>query len=166
MTALDLTSGYATAGYWSAPDDGWLGVGGALETYNLPNCFYYPQSPVRYTNITVTDRFGTVMPSSWTKTLGPNDTPSCGRDLVSSGSTVTIQENSLSASISGPTSVDTGISCDYSVGAFGGFGGYTYLWSTDGTITDGQGTAAVDVTFGSDGSHSVEVQVTDSQGAA
>jgi len=61
--------------------------------------------------------------------------------------------------------VNTGNSCSYSANSPGGFGGNTYSWSTDGTITDGQGTSAVYVTFGTDGSHSVEVQVTDSQGA-
>jgi hypothetical protein len=67
------------------------------------------------------------------------------------------------ASISGYNPVNTGINCQYAASVYGGYPGYTYSWSTDGTIVSGQNTSALTVNFGSDGSHFVSVTVTDAQ---
>lgn len=159
----DPTNSNSSFGYWTTSDDARLAVSGAIETYNLGSCSYYPLRPLTYSSLLLTDRSGSITPS-WATTPGPNNTPSCEFAMANTSTTTTTRENALGGTLSGYTSVNTGISCHYDVTPYGGFGGYgSYSWSVDGTINSGQGTSAVDVTFNSDGSHLVSVEFQDSQ---
>jgi hypothetical protein len=83
---------------------------------------------------------------------------------IGTSSTATLENQSPQVFISGSNPVNTGINCTYVANGYGGFPGYAFSWSTDGTIVSGQNSASLTVNFSSDGSHFVSVTVTDSQG--
>jgi hypothetical protein len=72
----------------------------------------------------------------------------------------------LTPAVFGENPVNTGRGCDYSLSIYGGYPPYTIQWSVDGTLTQGQGTMGISMTFDSDGSHLVSALVTDSHGQA
>ena len=65
--------------------------------------------------------------------------------------------------IDGPTSVNSGVSCNFSAIPRGGYDPPGNHWDVDGTILDGQSTGAIDAVF-EDGIHAVSVSATDGQG--
>jgi hypothetical protein len=75
---------------------------------------------------------------------------------------VTVQHEPLAVSVSGPTSVNTGPSCQFDANPSGGYSGYSYQWTADGTIVGSSTSSQVTVQFTADGTHSVSVLVTDS----
>jgi hypothetical protein len=72
---------------------------------------------------------------------------------------------SLRGTLEGPTTVKASSLCSYQYIAYvnGGAGGYSYNWSTSGTITQNNG-SAITASFASPGTHWVAVTVTDAVG--
>jgi hypothetical protein len=66
-------------------------------------------------------------------------------------------------SASGPTSVNTGETCNYSAIPNGGYSPNSYSWTVDGTTLSGQNTGSINASF-IDGVHAVTVTATDGQG--
>jgi hypothetical protein len=147
---------------WTGPDNAWLAVGGAVETAALSNnCALYPTKPVKFHNISLSNRAGTVS-QSWATDSGP--VSGCARAEINGSTSVAILENIVAGFIDGPTSVNSGMTCTYTAFPSGGWGGpYSFSWSVDGTILSGQGTNQITASF-TDGNHQVSVQETDSQG--
>jgi hypothetical protein len=160
---VDSTTMAATGDIWMSPDNANLAVGGAIETYELSNnCNYYPTQALKFHNISLSNRSGTVS-QSWSTVNGTTNA-GCARTEVNGSTSVAIMQHVVSGYMIGSLSVNTGNTCTYSAVASGGWGGpYTYSWTVDGTILSGQGTDQITASF-TDGNHSVAVEETDSQG--
>jgi hypothetical protein len=141
IIVYDVTQGstWTQLNLTGAADDFTNAVSGAIEAHGPTSCLQFPADPIKMTGITLTDQSGT-------------------------GTTVTLENNALQAFISGDQTVNTGNNCTYNANGFGGYPGYTFSWSADGTIVSGQNAASMTVVFNSDGSHLVSVTATDSQG--
>ena len=115
------------------------------------------------TGITLTDQSGTVSSPAWASVYHGTPSPDCGWTNIGTSTSATLENNSLAVFISGDNPVNTGNNCEYSANGYGGYLGYTFSWSTDGTIVSGQHAADLTVSFQNDGSHFVYVTVTDAQ---
>jgi hypothetical protein len=147
-----------------AADDFTNAVSGAIEAHGPTSCLQFPADPIKMTGITLTDQSGTVSSPAWSLVSYSGLSPNCGWSNIGTSTTVTLENNALQAFISGDQTVNTGNNCTYNANGFGGYPGYTFSWSADGTIVSGQNAASMTVVFNSDGSHLVSVTATDSQG--
>jgi len=165
VTVTDLTTSGSRSMLWRTTDTGRQLVGGAFEGIAMNNCGDYPQSQVAYSNLAVADRSGPVSltSSSWGKIPGTGYMSGCGTDFVTTGTTITFRNVSLSVIAAGLTSVNTGESCTYSAIPNGGYAPNSYTWTVDGTILSGQNTGVINASF-SDGIHAVTVHATDGKG--
>lgn len=162
IKTLDVTTGsWTQLSVTSGADDFRSAVASAIEVHGpLNTCFGFPSAPIKTTGISLANSSGAVTPSWGWVNYGPS--PDCGwAHVVNSSTSVTLTNLSPVAFISGETPVNTGNNCQYDATVYGGLPGYTYSWSTDGTILSGQNTAQITVRFSSDGSHFVSVTVTD-----
>jgi hypothetical protein len=163
IVTQDVTSSTSTT--WTVTsDDGYqTSYSGVIEVHGgLTSCGAFPTNALKMTNVAITDASGTISSPSWFETLTSGLSPSCGWASVGTSTTASIQQTTLAAFVSGESSVNTGANCNYSASAVGGYGGYTYLWSVDGTIVSGQNTSEITANF-TDGTHLVSVLVTDAQ---
>src|SRR5262249_27863928 len=80
-----------------------------------------------------------------------------------------IRVKNFAAYLLGETSVYSGYSCTYAAAMYGGWGPpySSHAWAVTGaTVTGGQGTGAINVTFPSDGWYSVLFSARDAQGVS
>lgn len=172
VTATDVTTSASSSHTWTSIDNASVVTAGAMEAVGLVFCGDYPDGPIKYSNITMADRFGSAFPHL-RKVVGPNNTPSCGADAspnaVTTTTASTIKIKNLLVAILGPTNVYTNETCTYSSSISGGWGKpySSFSWSVDwATITGGQGTTAINVVFPTDDTYTAIFSGHDSLGVS
>ena len=118
-----------------------LGVGGAVENYELVTCSDYPVNGVFYSAISVYDKNSTQVTPSWSDYPPSYPSPACGFNVTSTSTTVNLYHNPGSSNPITDVSLTQGSyyeSCFFFASPTGGGGigdPYIYTWNVYGVGT-------------------------------